>query len=860
MASGWLARVARRFGEMLGTDVREGDVHPDETATVREVDGRAPEVPVERSPGPQPGFSTATPPPVEWAPTEAHRHAPTDAVVGSSPPRDRPELPPGVRLDENGRYVAGGYSFSSLDQALGHLARHAPRSATAVPTLRNWREVERERLAPSPSPAGTMVAAPRTSQAAAPPSGRTMPSARGRSWLREPTRIAAGGLEFVVDLVPYGAARDYEGRRDHSRIDPTLSVNPRGDPAGETLSYWPSYGNLDPRARWTYLDWVSRGRTDPTIPIGYVFLFFYGLEQRLLVDDERDEAEEIFAETRRLLAIHGANYSFQGYAARFLALSPIYEKRDDGPPTAACASSWDAELPLDVRLRLGERLRDGVPFDADDALRWVLALPDIHLRTPGHRCFDEFRALWWKRFVERHPDGLRIRTPKAIVRHEYRAASGTFSVKLAVDGLPDVSGTSAPLGPLRAMLDACMEELSAYSRCLGRDPEARGRLRGDLLLPAAIRAERASLADCRKALRELVGGGSCPTAAEVAALLDIEVGTANDKFGAQTVRQIAGALDALGYGFEPDRRYGVASALRGGSFLSLFQADGGCPVDHERGAYASAKGMVEVAVLAAASDGKVDATELAALERRLRGMPDLSDGEMARLMAHARALAADPPKIRSALKKLSEVAPNRRSSLAEAAIEAVLADGRVQPDEVRFLEALHMALGLPAADLYSALHRGAEDDGPVSVVEATPERTIALPADGSRRSVSIDTARLDRIRDETTRVSALLATIFTEDEVEVPPAAAPAGLAASTNFQGLDGPHSTLLERLMAGSLARNDFEALAAELRLMPDGAMETINEWGFERFGDAVLEDDGGIGIVPEMMEELQPMGVAA
>ncbi len=858
MASGWLARVARRFGEMLGSEARDEGVHAADVLSSHDVGEHGYDVAEDTIVGAR---TASEPERTPWAAVADPGPTLVDVpnrVVYPTPPRADPGLPAGVLLDENGRYVAGGYSFSTLGQALGHLERHSSPPA-AVPTLRNWRDLERERLQPAPPP--TAAAAPKpVADEVELKAAASMPSHRGRTWLRERTRIAAGGLEFLVDLVPYGAARAFEGRRDHSRIDPSLPVSPRGDPAGDTLSYWPSYANLDPRARWTYLDWVSRGRTDPMIPIGYVFLFFYGLEQRLLVDDERDEAEEIFAEVRRLLAIHGSNYSFQGYAARFLTLSPIYEERDGGPPTLDCASSWDAELPLDVRLRLGERLRDGVPFDADDALRWVLALPDVHLRTPGQRCFDELRALWSRRYAERHPEGLKIRTPKTIVRHEYRAASGTFNVKLALDGLPDVSGVSAPLGPLRAMLDACMEELSAYSRLLGRDPAAKGRLRGDLLLPAAIRAERASLEECRSALSDLVRRGSCPTAADVAVLLEVEIGEAGDKLGAQAVRQLGGALDALGYGFEPDRRYGIASALRGGSFISIFHADDGCPVDHERATYASAKGMVEVAMLAAASDGQVDQTEMATLERRLRGTPDLSNGEIERLLAHARALAADPPKIRSALKKLSEVAPTRRSKLAEAAIEAVLADGRVQPEEVRFLEALHVALGLPTADLYSALHRGAEDDRPVTVVEARPERDVALPAETKGRSVSIDTVRLERIRDETTRVSALLATIFTEDDVEAPLPMAPARAVVSTSFHGLDGPHSALLERLLDGPLARNDFEAVAAELRLMPEGAMETINEWGFDRFGEAVLEDDGAVGIVPEMMEELKPMGVAA
>lgn len=45
-----------------------------------------------------------------------------------------------------------------------------------------------------------------------------------------------------------------------------------------------------------------------------------------------------------------------------------------------------------------------------------------------------------------------------------------------------------------------------------------------------------------------------------------------------------------------------------------------------------------------------------------------------------------------------------------------------------------------------------------------------------------------------------------------------------------------------------------------MPEGALETINEWGFDRFGGPVVEEDGDVSVLPDMVEELQPMGVAA
>jgi tellurite resistance protein len=268
--------------------------------------------------------------------------------------------------------------------------------------------------------------------------------------------------------------------------------------------------------------------------------------------------------------------------------------------------------------------------------------------------------------------------------------------------------------------------------------------------------------------------------------------------------------------------------------------------------------MVEIGMLAAASDGEVVNAELEAIENRLRSIPELTDVEVARLMACGRALAADPPKVRAALKRLANVPTAQRSAIASSAIEAVLADGRVQPDEIKFLEALHAALGLSAAGLYASLHRGTDDAGPVVVSVGEPDRVVPLPAERPSGGVSIDTARLERIRGETTRVSALLATIFVEEESEAPPPAPlvqPAGV-----FDGLDGSHSQLLLRLLAGPLKRSEFDAAATAMRLMPDGAIETINEWGFDHFGEAAIEDEDDVRVSPDIIDQLEPMGAAA
>lgn len=853
---GWLARAARRFSELMSGTT------PHTTSII------AP------TPDPEP-----VPSPIQHA-------------AESQQP-----LPPSVQVDSNGRYLAGGYSFSTLKQATSHAARlaHPLAPSTSKAILPSLPMVAPARAEPQrPLPPGVQVdsngrylgggysfstlkqaesRAARPAQAAPSSTLRTIPPplpaiapvrmARDEPrWVGEMSALTIDGRTITTHLVYYGTPTHYEARHDKSRIDPVLSVDLRGDPSGSTLDYCPSYSDFEPRARATYLDWLDGGRSNAAIPIGYVFVFFYGLEQRLFVDDARDEAKCIFAEVRRLLSIYGENYSFQNCASRLLALSALYEKEDDAPPTPSCAQGYDLELPLDLRIRLGQRLRDDRPFSADDALRWVLAQPDVYLRTPGQRCFDELRELWKTRFTKRHPHGLRIRRPRTTLRPEYKAASGTFSMTLPMD-LPDISRTSAPLASLRAMLDGCMNDLSPYSYLVGRDPEARRRLRGDLLLPAELRSGRHSLDACRSVLEEFarIETASGVLAIDLARALDLKVDAAADKLSAASVRQMGLALDALGFGYEPDRRYGPATVLRTNARVCVFSAPEGAPVDHERPAYTTARGMVEVAMLAALSDGEAVAAEFDTIERHLRAAPDLAEHEIARLMACGRALAANPPKVRTALKRLADIPPASRATLAASAVEAVLADGRILPDEVRFLEALHTALDLPLNLLYSTLHRSSADDGPVEVIQGEPERLVPLPSERhSDTGVSIDAVRLERIRGETTQVSAMLAAIFTDEEPEPAPPALSGSPAIETAFEGLDGAHAELLTRLLTAPLARTEFDAVAAGLRLMPDGAIEALNEWGFDRFGEAIIEDDDDVKIVSDMIHQLEKMGVDA
>lgn len=673
-------------------------------------------------------------------------------------------------------------------------------------------------------------------------------------WISPGQTVDIAGLDLTCGMVYVGGVlpqpRGYGN--ENCLIDPSLRVagsNP--DILGSSLGYWPSYAAITPQARLAYLIWLAGGRSDPAAGIGYVFLFFYGLERRVFVDGAKAELPQIVAEVERLLEIYGENSSFKGYARRFLDVAQIAAGNVE-PPALRVDLRDGYEIPVAVRVHLGRRLKAGEPLGADDALLWVLALPDFYPRTAASRCFTEFVDLWRTRFAEIWPAGLRVRAPTTELRVAYRSASGTFNGELAVDGLPDIAAVSAPLRKLRDLAEACTEDLDAYSRLLGRRPETRGTLEAAVLLPAALHGTRHAQAmdAVRGRLEDLMAAGDVAEIGvrPMAAL----IGCAAEA-GARgaLLRQIGGALDAFGLGFEPDRRFG-ASGGADVDDLVVFRLPGEA-CDPENPAFASARTMAEIGALAAVADGAVVGSEIEAIRSDLFALEGLNSAERIRLLAYLQALLKAPPKQTAALNRLAKTPLADRDAIAQAALGAVLADGRVTPAEVKYLERLNKALGLPAEDIYAALHRGSvRVDEPVVIVAAAPTRGSPIPSEPAASIISFDPARLQRVLQETSAVSTLLAGIFTEAPEAPTPAPTP---SRPSRFEGLDAAHGELLAVVSdTGACPWSAFSTRARELKLLPEGALETINEWAFDRFDEPLLEGGDMVVAAAHLRAQLQ------
>ncbi|HEU0165540.1 MAG TPA: TerB N-terminal domain-containing protein, partial [Thermomicrobiales bacterium] len=155
-------------------------------------------------------------------------------------------------------------------------------------------EVEDVRRLVETVAAGSGKTAPATRPPAAParrPSTAPMPRtvATGRAngrWLAQGESIeiqgyrVSGGMIYVGKSLP-----TQQGGPEPALIDPDLRVDQhQEDTLGRGLDYWPSYAGISPKERAGYLNWLATGRRNPVVSIGFVFLYFYGLERRFLLD------------------------------------------------------------------------------------------------------------------------------------------------------------------------------------------------------------------------------------------------------------------------------------------------------------------------------------------------------------------------------------------------------------------------------------------------------------------------------------------------------------------------------------------------------------------------------------------------
>ena len=651
---------------------------------------------------------------------------------------------------------------------------------------------------------------------------------------------------------------------ESSLVDPALKINANSpDYAGEQMDYWPSYEHLSPGSRAAYVEWLASNRSNPETYIGYVFLYFYGIERRLLVDDKNgaippDEQKALMLELERLKSIYGHNRSFNGYVTGFLSHLWVVNHQNDKEQPGHDLLVAKKNFTSVFKFLLANAVQNGEPVNEELALAWVKSHPDYSLRTPARRCGNEFNLLFKLRYKSRFGDGLKIKPNKTRLRLDYYTASASLrgdnqSVEL---DLPDVSLLKTPVKKLMDLTESCTRELEPLSRFIGRPGNSRDSLGAFCLLPNDLtvlvsdpRLERikAWMNSRISVYDRLVSVESIFE--QLGEKLPLKI----NKKEAEMLSDIA---EKAGFGIAPDIRFHQAKPDIDGKIM-LF-AEGHGEDFSPSSEFRKVGTILRLGSLVAGIDNHIADSEIRLLEGLITQNEKLKETEKRSLHAYMHWRLNTSTNTAGLKKRLEVLNKNEKVAISHMLVGVALADGKIDPAEIKQLEKLYGQLGLDKAMVTSDIHSLSSDrlsraeQKRKTAVESPPE---TQPAEAVA-SLSLDRDLLRLYEEETKNVQSVLESIFAEDDVLDEPET-----EMKTEAQipvevipGLDTKYRNLYEKLITKERwSLEEMQKLCEDLQLMTEGAVEAINDWAFDNVDAPLIDDGSTIYIDLDVAEEI-------
>jgi uncharacterized tellurite resistance protein B-like protein len=625
-------------------------------------------------------------------------------------------------------------------------------------------------------------------------------------------------------------------------MDPTLPVDTRApDLAGTNIGYYPSYARLKPNERGAYLAFLQSGRQLKAFGISYVFLYYYGLERRLLIDGQIDplaraEAPRLIGEIDRLLSVYGsASASFHHYATELRDFARgLYASDDDAPPRVEI---FPGAPPASLVLGIARRIGSAKPLPSAWARAWTSGLSSAPRFSQWRSVAKEICELFDLRYRAKYGDGLVIAAKPSHLKVPFRgAAFDRLSLRFETD-LPDPNLLDEQFVPLLDLFKTVISDLEPLRAV--RRQKAAGVIAELMAMPTELR----SAEDPPAVLASLADHVHCAIAGNdhaVVSVADLRTWVEQDASARVTRRQLTAvtqALHLIGAVSEPDFR---AVAAPGDRVVLMKDSDVASPSL----IYDSAVAVLRLAYGVISADGIVAHEEREATIEQVSTLFNLSPLERRRLNARLTLIDLAKPKLTKLLHNARKLAKENRATIARVLVVLAHADGRVDPSEVRLLERIYKSLALDPSEVPNDLH------------------VVATGSDNAGRGsgVTLDRKVIAAKVLETADVQKLLAAIFSEvDETTGSPTASKKEIAAPSvpNISGLDAAHSGLVRHIInvpSEQLERTRFEQWCEAAGLLPDGAIEVINEMAYNVADAPLLEGDDTFTIDASARKALQ------
>ena len=531
------------------------------------------------------------------------------------------------------------------------------------------------------------------------------PARRAREvrWAGNGETVNVGGYQLKDPLIYVSDGHPRES--EASCIDLSLDVGKPVREAAGSLGYYPTYEKLSPDRRANYLRWLSTGRVEPLADIGYAFLFFYGLERRLLV--EQQDLFPSVKEAVRLLETYTFSSSFDGYLSRFLAFtlakSGIETLKDKWFDAVFAKSRLQRDEDF-IAVALAWFFKKNAPLPVSWAIRIARQDPRCPRSVVLDRLPEQFQALFESRYRGQFGDGLVLKVSKRDRPLNYRPASPSLlNVALSSGStepikIPNVLGIQSQFSPLVEIWSSCIEELRPLSRVLAGGTEGDSREAFEALPDELkVKVDHPDKEKWDRVVTEHVDKGGWALV-EVTKLAAIHGLVERTKLTPKQSKALAQSAEHVGLMIEPDARL-TDRPYSWEDLVCLLRPDERpeLPADSR---YLAVSMMLELGVYVAAADGTVEEVEIDQVARFLESQVLLDPPDARRLEALKRVFLARPPSLTGLGKRLQRgLTREQREAVGRFLTGIAAANGIIDRKEVTALRSAYRALDIGVEQL-----------------------------------------------------------------------------------------------------------------------------------------------------------------
>lgn len=615
----------------------------------------------------------------------------------------------------------------------------------------------------------------------------------------------------------------------------------------ERLNYWPSFTGLTPLQKGLFVKWLATGKKDSGIDIGYVFIYYYGLEYRAL--KEQQNLEEILFELIRLAKIYD-NHSFQNYSLSLISYL-IYKIKYFSEEKKSAIINFIKNIPYGYYIdkeSLILNLTGNVSFDYDSAVK-KLTYNDNRFNIQGRK--KEIFVYYVSKIINSFKDSTNLFYKKSVQFNYYQASSMRFNFQ------PVEYYEIVPSDTFISIYRSCKKKWNSCRfpnsiRKFDGTSEKLCEIEKYVLLPEKLKKEIDN--PMQKLFDTYMENQSTFTIKKLIELTGIKF---PEKHTLSHSKFLVECYESAGYAIEPDARV-LNKSYNLEQKVKVFKPE---KIESQD----SINYLIPAIYLDSGFQIALEDTKLLDIEKNyiiqyVLNNFALTPSARERLKYKAELIEESHDIATSDITKklVSRINDINLEKFCKYLISVAASDNMVQPEEYKLLKKYFKKLGLADDYLDRLLNEITSEEN--IIVKSPSSKTkkgskIPTKPVESKIQISLNKEKISNLMVDTKEIQSVLNTIF-EEESQTEISKETDKLQNNENSDTIDEKYLEFAKII----LEKEEWETIelkniCSNLKLMLNNAIDKINEWADNEFGDFLIEDNGNkINLNSEIMQAVQ------